>query len=42
MEYVRERGCFLDVPVAEIKRVFSEIYPRYHNLGPEAAKPSFC
>jgi transglutaminase-like putative cysteine protease len=41
MEYVRERGSFADVPVQEIQRVFSETYPRYYNLGPDAAKESF-
>jgi transglutaminase-like putative cysteine protease len=41
MEYVSERGSFADVPVQEIKRVFSETYPKYYNLGPDAAKESF-
>jgi hypothetical protein len=41
MEYVRERGSFEDVPVDEIKRVFSQTYPRYFNLGPDAARYSF-
>lgn len=41
MEYVTERGSFADVPVEEIKRVFSETYPKYYNLGPDAAKESF-
>jgi transglutaminase-like putative cysteine protease len=36
MEYVRDRGSFADVPVEEIKRVFSDTYPRYYNLGPDA------
>ena len=42
MEYVRERGSFADVPADEIKRVFSQTYPRYYNLGPDAAKESFA
>lgn len=42
MEYVRERGSFADVPVGEIKRVFSETYPKYYNLGPDAAKETFA
>ena len=42
MEYVRERGSFFDVPAEEIKRVFGETYPKYFNLGPDAAKYSFA
>jgi transglutaminase-like putative cysteine protease len=42
MEYVRERGSYFDVPVEEIRRVFRETYPRYYNLGPDAAKQSFA
>ena len=42
MEYVHDRGTFADVPVAEIKRVFSVTYPSYYNLGPDAAKPEFA
>ena len=42
MEYVRSRGSFFDVPAEEIKRVFSETYPKYFNLGPDAAKYSFA
>ena len=42
MEYVSERGSYADVPVAEIKRVFSETYPEYYNLGPDAQKESFA
>ena len=42
MEYVHERGSFFDVPAEEIKRVFSETYPAYFNLGPDAAKHSFA
>lgn len=42
MEYVGERGSFADVPAEEIKRVFSETYPKYYNLGPDAAKETFA
>jgi transglutaminase-like putative cysteine protease len=42
MEYVRERGSFFDVPAEDIKRVFSETYPHYFNLGPDAAKYRFA
>jgi transglutaminase-like putative cysteine protease len=42
MEYVHERGSHFDVPAEEIKRVFSETYPAYFNLGPDAAKHSFA
>ena len=42
MEYVRERGSFADVPADEIKRVFTETYPRYYNLGPDAPKDRFA
>jgi transglutaminase-like putative cysteine protease len=42
MEYVRERGTYGDVPADEIRRVFSETYPKYFNLGPDAAKLSFA
>lgn len=42
MEYVRERGSFADVPAEDIKRVFSEIYPKFYNLGPDAAKETFA
>jgi transglutaminase-like putative cysteine protease len=41
MEYVRSRGSFADVPADEIKRVFSQTYPKYFNLGPDAARYSF-
>lgn len=41
MEYVRERGAFHDVPADTIRRVFEETYPRYFNLGPDAAKETF-
>ena len=42
MEYVRDRGSFVDVPVAEIKRVFSETYPQYYALGPDAHTETFA
>jgi transglutaminase-like putative cysteine protease len=42
MEYVRDRGTYDDVPADEIRRVFSETYPKYFNLGPDAAKLSFA
>lgn len=41
MEYLRERGSFADVPVAEIQRVFRETYPALYGLGREAAKEAF-
>lgn len=41
MEYVAERGAYADVPAEEIKRVFSETYPHYYNLGPDAARHKF-
>jgi len=42
MEYLRERGSFADVPVAEIQRVFREVYPVLYGLGKEAAKETFA
>ena len=42
MEYVHDRGSFADVPVDEIRRVFSETYPAYYNLGPDAQKETFA
>jgi transglutaminase-like putative cysteine protease len=41
MEYLRERGSFADVPVAEIQRVFRETYPLLYGLGKDAAKETF-
>jgi transglutaminase-like putative cysteine protease len=41
MEYLRIRGSYADVPVAEITRTFREIYPVLYGLGREAAKESF-
>ncbi len=42
MEYLRERGSFADVPVAEIQRVFRETYPVLYGLGKQAAKETFA
>ena len=42
MEYLRDRGSYADVPVEEIKQAFRETYPRYYNLGPDAAKETFA
>ena len=42
MEYVRDRGSFADVPVDEIQRVFRETYPRFYELGGNAAKETFA
>jgi transglutaminase-like putative cysteine protease len=42
MEYVHERGSYFDVPAEEIKQVFRETYPKYYNLGPDAAKETFA
>ena len=41
MEYLRDRGSHADVPVAEIMRVFREVYPVLYGLGGEAAKERF-
>jgi transglutaminase-like putative cysteine protease len=42
MEYVRERGVFLDVPAEEIKRAFEAAYPHSFNLGPDAERQTFA
>jgi transglutaminase-like putative cysteine protease len=42
MEYLRERGSFADVPVAEIQRVFRETYPVLYGLGQEAVRETFA
>lgn len=42
MEYLRDRGRYADVPVAEIQRVFSETYPKFYRLGRDAAKETFA
>jgi transglutaminase-like putative cysteine protease len=41
MEYVQFRGTYADVPADDIRRVFSETYPAYFNLGPGAQKERF-
>ena len=41
MEYLRSRGSYADVPVAEIQQVFRETYPALYDLGKEAAKEAF-
>ena len=42
MEYLRERGSFADVPVAEIQRVFRDTYPALYGLGKDAAQERFA
>jgi transglutaminase-like putative cysteine protease len=42
MEYLRDRGRYADVPVAEIQRVFRETYPKFYELGRDAAKETFA
>src|SRR6266850_4465501 len=37
MEYLRDRGSYADVPVAEIQKAFREAYPRFYQLGKDAA-----
>jgi hypothetical protein len=41
MEYLRDRGSFADVPVADIQKAFQEAYPRFYKLGGDAAKETF-
>ena len=41
MEYLRDRGVFADVPVAEIQQAFREAYPKFYSLGKDAAKETF-
>ena len=41
MEYLRDRGCYADVPAAEIMQVFREIYPALYRPGKAAARESF-
>lgn len=41
MEYLRDRGVFADVPVAEIQQAFREAYPKFYGLGKDAAKETF-
>ena len=42
MEYLRERGSYADVPVAEIQRAFRDTYPVLYGLGKAAAKETFA
>jgi transglutaminase-like putative cysteine protease len=42
MEYLRDRGSYADVPVAEIQQAFRETYPSFYKLGPDAAKEIFA
>lgn len=41
MEYLRDRGHFADVPVAEIQEAFRHAYPKFYNLRAAAAKETF-
>jgi len=41
MEYLRDRGSFADVPVAQIQQVFREVYPGLYALGKDAARETF-
>ena len=41
MEYLRDRGTCADVPVEEIQRTFREAYPKFYQLGADAAKETF-
>ncbi len=41
MEYVHDRGCHADVPVAQIMQAFREHYPALYDLRNEAAKERF-
>jgi transglutaminase-like putative cysteine protease len=41
MEYLRDRGSFADVPVEAIQQAFREAYPRFYQLGKDAAKETF-
>ena len=42
VQQIEFRGSYDDVPADEIRRVFSQTYPKYFNLGPDAAKLSFA
>lgn len=42
MEYLRDRGTYADVPVAEIQRTFRETYPKFYRLGAAASKETFA
>lgn len=41
MEYLRDRGSYADVPVAEIMREFREVYPVLYGMGGTAATERF-
>ena len=41
MEYLRDRGCHADVPVAEIMQAFREAYPVLYGMGEAAATERF-
>ena len=41
MEYLRDRGCHADVPVAEIMQAFRETYPVLYKLGRKAGEERF-
>lgn len=41
MEYLRDRGHFVDVPAADIQQAFREFYPRLYGLGRDAARENF-
>jgi len=41
MEYLRDRGVYADVPVAQIQQAFRLAYPKFYSLGADAAKETF-
>jgi transglutaminase-like putative cysteine protease len=41
MEYLRDRGCFADVPAAEIQEAFRDAYPKLYRFNTAAAKETF-
>jgi transglutaminase-like putative cysteine protease len=41
MEYLRDRGSYADVPVAEITQAFREAYPVLYRMAGSAAKERF-
>jgi len=42
MEYLRDRGSYADVPAAQIQQAFRETYPKFYQLGRDAAKETFA
>ncbi len=42
MEYLRDRGSYADVPTAQIQQAFRETYPKFYQLGRDAAKETFA